>query len=145
MQPTPSKEVPVNVHELVSPETALNISQIPVNSVNTIIYKPHKGIIQIRTDDRYEYHLSAKTGAIINDGAKRTSLFIRLHEGSFFGTSVRDFIFLPAAILLLISLLTGIYLSYFWFKRELKHSLIKRKKRAKQIPNGGIPNQGTFH
>ena len=126
MQPKAMKLAPLDSFEtLINPGSAAKVAQIPEGEINSMIYKPKKGIIQVRTNDGFEYHLNAKNGQIINSGPKRTSFFIRLHEGSYFGPKVRDYVFFPSAVIFLISLLTGIYLSFFWIKRKL---VSKQKK-----------------
>ena len=116
MQPATINESPVNHSRLVSPGEILNKNDI-VGEISSIIYKPKNGIVQIRTNDHYEYLISARTHKIIGHGPKRTSLFIQLHEGSFFGKNVRDYLFLPSSVFLLITILTGLFLSLSWFKR----------------------------
>ena len=127
MQPQASKASAVpNLGQLITPQKLIGDAQIPGGSINSIIYKPKKGITQVRTSDGFEYHFDATSGKLLNSGAKRTSFFIRLHEGSYFGSVVRDFVFLPSAIIFLISLLTGIYLTFFWLKRQF---VVKHKKQ----------------
>ena len=131
MQPEASKAREIShFHQLLSPNKIASVAQIPESDINSIIYKPKKGIIQVRSTDGYEYHLNAESGELLNSGPKRTSFFIRLHEGSFFGSWVRDFIFFPSAIIFLLSLLTGIYLTFFWLKRQF---MVKHKKQTLRV------------
>lgn len=130
MQPKASKLNSVKLEKILSPAKLIESAGINETNLSSIIYKPAKGIVQIRTKNALEYHVNAASGEVLNQGPKRTSFFIQLHEGSYFGSSVRDFIFLPSAIFLLVTLVTGIYLSYFWFKRELKFFLKKRVLEA---------------
>lgn len=122
MQPSSSYFSPMDFNEMPAPKDLLP-NLVASSNVNTIIYKPDKGIVQLRTKDNYEYFISAKNKKIVAQGAKRTPLFIQLHEGTFFGKYARELIFLPAAIFLFMTIFTGLFMSYFWYKRKITKKL----------------------
>jgi len=118
MQPSSISLGPVSIEKMVAPKVFLE-GKYDEKKIKSVIYKPAKGIIQVRTSDYREDIYSSKTGKLISSGAKRTSFFIQLHEGSYFGKGVRDYLFFPSAVALFITLITGIYLLYSWMKRFL--------------------------
>ena len=59
-------------------------------------------------------------------GLKEQVFLLGFMKEVFFGSWVRDFIFLPSAIIFLLSLLTGIYLTFFWLKRQF---VVKHKRQ----------------
>jgi len=118
MQPSSISLGPVSIEKMVAPKVFLE-GKYDEKKIKSVIYRPAKGIIQVRTSDYREDIYSSKTGKLISSGAKRTPFFIQLHEGSYFGKGVRDYLFFPSAVALFITLITGIYLLYSWMKRFL--------------------------
>lgn len=121
MQPEASRVEKISIEEALPIQ--LITKSLPQKNWSSIILKPSKGIYQLRSTDGFEFHVNALNGKLLNQGAKRTGLFIRLHEGSFFGDWARKSIFLPAALGLLFLWFSGVFL---FFKITLKR--IKSKK-----------------
>lgn len=88
--------------------------------VNSIIYKPSKGTIQLRTKRSTLIQLNGTTAKILSIQARRTGWLIQLHEGSYWGKGVRQYIFLPSAIGLLLLLISGVLLIFNHYSRKFK-------------------------
>lgn len=70
--------------------------------IRAVDVRPSNGVANIRTRSGYEVSVDLGTGAVIHAAPRRTDFLIGLHEGSFFGQSVRYGVFLPVATLLLV-------------------------------------------
>lgn len=92
--------------------------------ISSVIYKPSKGTIQIRTKKKILIQLNGASAQVLSVKPRRTGWLIQLHEGSYWGKDIRRYIFLPAAIGLLFLLISGGILTFKYYKRKWK----KRKK-----------------
>ena len=81
-------------------------------SIASIIYSPKNGQFSVRTNEDREIRFNAQSLEVIAEGPKRTTLLIKLHEGLWFSSYVRDFIFLPSSIGLFFLLISGIILFF---------------------------------
>jgi hypothetical protein len=101
----------INLNTLL--KTAQSVPEAGVhkwNDIRTIDIKPSSGVANLRTRSDYEISVDLGTGKVLQAAPRRTSLLIQIHEGSYFGESIRYGVFLPAAILLVILWITGIFL-----------------------------------
>lgn len=87
--------------------------------------RPGKGMLKVRCKNRWEIQLDARSGDVLQVAYRRSDLIESLHDGSFFGDFVKLGIFLPAAMVLVILWITGVYLFF------LPH-LAKRRKRSRK-------------
>lgn len=72
--------------------------------------RPGKGVVKVQTKDHWEVQLDASSGDILQVAYRRSDIIEALHDGSFFHEQVKLWVFLPAALLLLLLWVTGIYL-----------------------------------
>lgn len=106
------------------------ISKVNVKSwkdIDRLDIRPNKGVIKIRCKNSWEVQLNYKL-KILQIAYRRSDFIESLHDGSFFGKYAKFGIFLPAAIILLLLWLTGIYL--FWL--PIQSRIKKRKKQKKK-------------
>lgn len=92
---------------------ASTIPQAEVKSwsdIDRLDIRPNKGILKIHCKNRWEIQLNHQTGEILQTSYRRSDIIESIHDGSYFHKSAKLWIFLPAAITLLILWLTGIYL-----------------------------------
>lgn len=82
--------------------------------IDRLDIRPGKGIVKVRSKNRWEIQLDAATGEIRHVAYRRSDLIESIHDGSFFHDRVKMWVFLPAAILLAVMLLTGLYLFVFY-------------------------------
>lgn len=95
--------------------------------IGSIIYKPSKGIIQLRTKNKQLIQLEGSTAEILSIAPRRTGWLIQLHEGSYWGKGVRYFVFLPAALGLLLLLISGGILIFKYYNRKRVTYRIKKR------------------
>lgn len=72
--------------------------------------RPNKGMLKVRCANGWEVQLDAHSGAVLSSEPRRSDWIESLHDGSWFHDSVKLWIFLPTAVLLLVLWGTGIYL-----------------------------------
>ena len=82
------------------------------NDISSVDIRPSKGVIRLRTHSHFEIQLDAGNGKILGSGMRRRSWITELHEGAWFGKSLRNIIFLPSSILLCLLWLSGSVLLY---------------------------------
>lgn len=89
------------------------IEQANVSSwddIDRLDVRPSKGVIKVRAKNRWEIQLHAKTGEILQVAYRRSDLIESIHDGSFIHDTFKLWVFLPAAIVLLLLWGTGLYL-----------------------------------
>ena len=89
-----------------------------------IEFKPSKGIMKFITPDLWEIQVDSTTGNILSVEQRRSDLIESLHDGSFFGRYVKYFMSFPAAIIMIILSLSGLYMFFY--------PILKRRKRDKK-------------
>ncbi|WP_372369299.1 PepSY domain-containing protein [Candidatus Uabimicrobium sp. HlEnr_7] len=91
--------------------------------VDRLEVRPGKGVIKIRGKNRWEVQIDASTGTVLQIAYRRSDLIESVHDGSFFHSEAKLWLFLPSAIVLLILWVTGMYLFFLPIWRR------SRKKR----------------
>jgi uncharacterized iron-regulated membrane protein len=91
--------------------------------IDRLDVRPSKGMLKVRSKNRWEIQLDAKTGEILGQSYRRSDLIESLHDGSFFHDGVKLWVFLPSALILLGLWVTGLYLFF------LPYIVRSRKKR----------------
>jgi len=89
-----------------------------------IEFKPSKGIMKFVTPDAWEIQVDPSTGEVLSVMKRRSDIIESLHDGNFFGSSMKYFLSLPTAIILIILSLTGVYMFF--------HPILKKRARKKQ-------------
>ena len=96
--------------------------------VDRMDVRPSKGIVKIRSQNRWELQIDLATAEILSSCYRRSDLIESLHDGSFFGSWSKLGLFLPNGIVLLGLWFTGMWLWYLPIRT-------KRKKRRKKKPD----------
>lgn len=102
--------------------------------IDRLDVRPGKGIIKVRSNNRWEMQLDSGTGEILQVAYRRSELIESLHDGSWFHDSVKLWIYLPCAIILLVLWITGIYLFLIPFINKKKKRL---RAQAKALSESG--------
>lgn len=90
------------------------------NDINRLDVRPSKGIIKIRSHNRIEIQIDARSGNILHV-AKRNSDFIEsLHDGTFFQKKANLWLMLPTAIITLFLSVTGLILFFYPYIKRAK-------------------------
>jgi prepilin-type N-terminal cleavage/methylation domain-containing protein len=95
--------------------------------IDRIDIRPSKGILKVTTKQRWEIQIESQTGAVLHTAFRRSDLIESLHDGSWFHDRVKYWVFAPAAMILLLLWLTGIYLF-------IKPFLARRKRQPAPAP-----------
>jgi uncharacterized iron-regulated membrane protein len=106
------------------PETGIQTWE----DINRLDVRPGRGITKVWAKSDWEIQLDTQTGDILQVAYRRSDWIESIHEGSWFGESVKWLIFFPAALVLLILWLSGLYL--FWMPLIVKW---RRRKAAATI------------
>lgn len=97
------------------------------DDIDRLDVRPGKGMLKVRAKNRWEVQLDAASGEVLQVAFRRSDLIESLHDGSFFSDSIKLFMFLPVALILLVLWGTGVYLFFL-------PQLARRKKRL-QTPH----------
>ena len=96
------------------------------DDIRSVVFRPSKGIYQVRPHDDWQYQISASTGEILDSSPRRTSFLVKLHEGSYWGNGIRYGLFFPAAIILTFLWASGLYMGVKFYRKRwkrLKHPI----------------------
>jgi len=85
------------------------------DDINRIDVRPSKRLVKVTSNNNWEIQIDAGTGEVIQKAYRRSDVIEAIHDGSWFHDRVKLWGFLPAAILLLLLWITGVYL--FWLPR----------------------------
>ena len=91
--------------------------------IDRVDVRPKDGIVKVQCKSTWEVQVDFQTGEVLQSAFRRNELIQALHEGSWFAESVRLYVFLPVAVLLLGLWASGLYLwvlpwSVKWRKRN---------------------------
>lgn len=98
--------------------------------VDRIDTRPNQGVVKVRTKDRWEIQLDAKTGAILHVAKRNASLIASIHTGTWFHPLARYLIFLPTAIILFLMVITGTIMALTRLKSSLRISSDRNGNRV---------------
>lgn len=114
-------------------EAAKSVPEAEISSwedIDRLDVRPEKGMLKVRSKNRWEVQLDTATGQILQVALRRSDLIESLHDGSFFSNRIKMIVFLPTALVLVVLWGTGVYLFFL-------PQLAKRKKRLRKLK----PNQ----
>lgn len=110
----------------------LQIAQgIPAAEVRTwkdisrIEGRPQKGLIKLVSTNNHEIQIDVVTGAVLSAAHRRSDIIESIHDGSFFHSNTKLWLFLPAGVILLGLWCTGLYLFLLPF-------ISRRRRRLKK-------------
>ncbi|MGE3806299.1 MAG: PepSY domain-containing protein [Gemmataceae bacterium] len=95
--------------------------------INRLDVRPSRGMVKVRARNDWEIQIDIQTGSILQVAYRRSDLIESIHDGSWFHEWAKLGLFLPAAVLLFVMWLTGMYL--FWLPIYVRW----RRRRADQV------------
>lgn len=98
--------------------------------VNRVDFRPKDGVVKIDALNRWEMQIDVASGAVLSVAYRRSDLIESIHDGSWFHSSAKLWIFLPSAVILLLLWVTGIVLF-------IQPWLRKGRSRTPVAPTGG--------
>lgn len=100
--------------------------------VDRLDVRPDRGIVKVRGTNLWEVQIDTKTGAVLHVAQRRSGVIEAIHDGSWFHDRAKLWIFLPAAGLVLVLWLTGVYLF------ALPHWIRWRRTRRERVKARGV-------
>jgi uncharacterized iron-regulated membrane protein len=97
--------------------------------IERVDVRPAKGLAKLTTHARTEVQIDLADGRVLQVAHRRSDLIEALHDGSWFHAQAKYWVFLPAAIALLASWVTGIYLFV------LPYLVRARRRRDRRPPS----------
>ena len=94
-------------------EVAKTVPQAEIASWDDIArldVRPGKGVVKIRGKNRCEIQVDSHTGEILQVAVRRSDLIESSHDGSFFHDRIKLWLFLPAGLVLVCLVITGLHL-----------------------------------
>ena len=93
------------------------------NDIDRLDVRIEKGIVKVRTKDRWEVQVDTYSGKVVQVAYRRSDIIEELHDGSWFHENVKLLIFLPSGIILFLLWITGFYMVLIpylskWKKRK---------------------------
>ena len=107
------------------------------SDLDRVDIKPDKGVIKFIGISRWEVQLDVSTAEVLQVSYRRSDLIESLHDGSFFADWTKLYLFFPAAIILFILWLTGLYLFFLPHVKKWQKAQAKRAKMARPASEGG--------
>lgn len=92
--------------------------QVPEAAIKTwedierLDVRPDKGVIKVQAKNHYEIQLDSQSGEILQVAYRRSDWLEAMHDGSWFHESAKLYIFLPAAAIVLVLWVSGLYLFF---------------------------------
>jgi hypothetical protein len=100
------------------------------DDVERLDVQPGRGIAKVQARSRWEVQVDLTTGEVLQSAFRRSDLIESLHDGSWFHESVKLWVFLPVAMVVLGLWATGTYLFFLpyavrWSRRrhDMKHPM----------------------
>ena len=92
------------------------------SDVDRVDVRPKDGIYKVTCKNSHEVQVDFTTGEVLQVEYRRSDLIESFHDGSVFGDGVKLYVFLPAAVVLLVLWVTGLILFVhpWWVKRRRK-------------------------
>lgn len=78
--------------------------------INRLDVRPNKGVIKILANNNWEIQIDSAKVMVLQVAFRRSDVIEAIHDGSFFHDNAKLMVFLPAAVLLFILWVTGLYL-----------------------------------
>ncbi|MCP5021644.1 MAG: PepSY domain-containing protein [bacterium] len=95
------------------------------DDISRIDARPGRGLLKVRCESGWEIQLDGTSGVVLHSQLRKSDWIEGMHDGSWFHSKVKWFIFLPAGVLLGLLWATGLYL--WWLPVKMRR---KRRKAA---------------
>ena len=112
-------------------EISKNIPRAEVEEwtdIKRIDVRPKRGVIKILFQNNFEAQIDQQNGKILQIAKRNSELIEAIHEGKFFHKNASYAIFAPAAVILLILIITGVYLFISIFLRKGKAKSLNKRE-----------------
>jgi len=119
-----SEALSISFDEILTKASQIPEAQIKDwGDIDRLDVRPGKGVVKVRSKNSIEIQLDTSTGEALQVMARRSDLIESIHDGSFFHSNAKLWLFLPSCVVMLILWFTGLYL--------FLHPYINRRKKNK--------------
>lgn len=125
-----SDATPMVSHEvlLASATSIPQTAGLKWSEFDRIDYKVDRGMVKFMTLEGWEVQVDTTNGSILSVAERRSDFFEKLHDGSYFGDTVKYYVILPTAVCLFLLWMTGLYMFIYPY---VKRASNKKNKRLK--------------
>lgn len=117
-----AKTIAVSFEEIL--EVAKTVPEAEISSwknIDRLDVRPNKGVVKVRAKNNWEVQIDSKNLDILQVQFRRSDIIEAIHDGSWFHDAAKLWVFLPAAIILLVLWFTGVYMYFLpYLSRKLK-------------------------
>jgi hypothetical protein len=104
--------------------------------VDRLDVRPGKGMLKVRAENSWEIQIDANSGRVLQVAYRRSDLIERIHDGSFFGSYAKHWLFLPSTMVLIGLWGTGLVMFF--------HPHLARSKRRRRTAGAtGVARERT--
>ncbi len=117
-------------------EIATTVPEANIKSwddVSRLYFRPDKGIIKVQGNNSWEVQIAANSGEVVQVAYRRSDFIESLHDGSFFGSFAKYWLFLPSALILIVLWFTGLVL---FILPRVKKAKKKQARKTRQLLAG---------
>lgn len=110
-------------------ESAKSVKETEIKTwkdIKLLDVRPGKGITKIRAKNNWEIQIHNETAEVLAVNFRRSDIIESIHDGSWFHDSAKLWVFLPAALVMLLMSITGVYL----FFKMLPSKMRKKKNKS---------------
>jgi len=120
-----STDLELTFNEILDISSAVDKAGIKEwSDIDRLDVRPDKGVVKVRGINNWEIQIDTKTGEVLQVEFRRSGIIEALHDGSWFHDSAKLWIFLPAAVIVTVLWITGIYMFFIPY-------ISKRKNRKR--------------
>ena len=121
-----SSQPSISFDDILAISKSVNEAEIATwDDIDRLDVRPDKGIVKVRAQNHWEIQIDTKSGEILQSTYRRSDVIEMLHDGSWFHSSVKLWIFLPSGIVVTILWITGIYMFFIPYLNKRRNKLRK--------------------
>jgi uncharacterized iron-regulated membrane protein len=109
--------------------------------IDRVDIQPSRGIAKVQSHSRWEVQVDLKTGKVLQTAYRRSDLIESLHDGSWFHSSAKLWVFLPSGVVLLALWMTGVYL--WWLPVAGRRASRRRRSALHRIDSEPLPSRAN--
>jgi uncharacterized iron-regulated membrane protein len=128
MQRGQSQAPAISFDQLLAQASTVPEAQISSwKDIDRLDVRPANGIVKVHAKNHWELQLDTATGEVLQVRYRRSDLIESLHDGSWFHSSAKLWVFLPSGVVLLALWGTGVYL---WWLPVAGRRASRRRRSA---------------
>lgn len=90
--------------------------------VKVVDVRPALGVARLRSQGSFEVQVDLADGKVLSAGPRRASAILEIHEGSFFGPWIREWVFSASAMATLGMTATGLVMLFRYYFRKWRRA-----------------------